>query len=61
MSSRVREVMDSHRAPATPDTPIEEVLRGLRANELPGVPVVERGRLVGVVTPVDLLGALAAG
>ena len=47
-------------APETvgPDTPVEEVVRILRSNELSGVPVVnEGGRCVGIITEEDLVMA----
>ena len=38
------------------DTKVEDVVRTLRDNELPGVPVVDDdGRLVGIVTEADLV------
>jgi len=40
----------------SPDTDVESVIRILRENELPGVPVVnEGGRCVGIVTESDLV------
>jgi IMP dehydrogenase len=38
----------------TPDTTIREVLELTRANNISGVPVVDKGRLVGIVTSRDL-------
>jgi CBS domain-containing protein len=52
----VREIMDADPATVRPDTPVEDVVRTLRDNELPGVPVVDdQGRCVGIVTEADLV------
>jgi CBS domain-containing protein len=56
MAELVREIMDSEPETVTPDTPVEEVLRVLRENELPGVPVIDaEGHCVGIVTEADLV------
>ena len=56
MASTVREIMDPDPERVTPDTGVEEVIRLLRENELPGVPVVnEGGRCVGMITETDLV------
>jgi CBS domain-containing protein len=56
MAELVREIMDSEPETVTPGTPVEEVLRVLRENELPGVPVIDaEGRCVGIVTEADLV------
>ena len=39
----------------SPDAGVESLLQVLREHELPGVPVVEDGRLVGIVTESDLV------
>jgi CBS domain-containing protein len=53
---RVREIMDSEPVTVGPEDEVEHVLRLLRRNELPGVPVVnEGGRCVGIVTEADLI------
>jgi len=43
----------------SPDTSIREAARLIHESGHNRLPVVEDGRLVGVVTRVDLLGALA--
>ena len=50
-------------APLTvaPETPIAEVARILREHEDGCVPVVEDGRLLGIVTDADFVSAFAAG
>jgi CBS domain-containing protein len=56
MAEVVREIMDSEPETVTPDTPVEDVVRLLRENELPGVPVVDGdGRCIGIVTEADLV------
>src|SRR3954452_12751277 len=52
----VREVMDSNPETVGPDASVEDVVKTLRENELPGVPVVDGdGRCVGIVTEADLV------
>ena len=48
--------MDANPESVHEDTPIEDVIKLLKANELPGVPVVnEGGRCVGIITENDLV------
>lgn len=42
----------------TPDVPIAEAARLMRDSKIGGLPVVEDGRLVGIVTETDLLDCL---
>ena len=52
----VRDIMDANPETVREDTPVEDVIRLLRDNELPGVPVVnEGGRCVGIITENDLV------
>ena len=56
MASTVGEIMDGDPETVTADTPVEEVIRIMRTNELPGIPVVnEGGRCVGIVTETDMV------
>jgi CBS domain-containing protein len=56
MADLVRDIMDPDPATVQPDSPVEDVVRTLRDNELPGVPVVDdEGRVVGIVTEADLV------
>jgi CBS domain-containing protein len=56
MADIVRDIMDPSPATVRPDSPVEDVVRTLRAHELPGVPVIdEEGRVVGIVTEADLV------
>jgi CBS domain-containing protein len=56
MAERIGEIMDSSPVTVAPDTSVEDVVAALRQHGLPGLPVVEPdGRLVGIVTEVDLV------
>jgi CBS domain-containing protein len=56
MAELVREIMDTDPVTVPPDASVEDVVRALRDNELPGVPVVDGdGRCVGIVTETDLV------
>jgi CBS domain-containing protein len=62
MTLTVAEIMDDDPVTARPDDEVESVVRLLRANELPGVPVVnEGGRCIGIVTEADLVIADEGG
>jgi CBS domain-containing protein len=51
----VRDIMDSSPATVSPETPVEELVAVLRDHGLPGVPVVDDRRCVGIVTEADLV------
>jgi CBS domain-containing protein len=56
MAGAVRDIMDSDPATVRPNTPVQDVVRTMRENELPGLPVVDgEGRVVGMVTEADLV------
>jgi CBS domain-containing protein len=56
MAEQIREIMDTDPVTVSPDASVEDVVRALRENELPGVPVVDGdGRCVGIVTEADLV------
>ena len=56
MPGTVGEIMEANPETVSPDDDIETVIRVLRENELPGVPVVNAGgRCVGIVTEADLV------
>ena len=44
-----------------PDEPVDEAARVIARHKHNRIPVVEHGRLIGVVTRVDVLDALTAG
>jgi CBS domain-containing protein len=51
----VGDVMERDPVTIAPGADLETLLRMLRENELPGLPVVEGNRLVGIVTESDLV------
>src|SRR5918997_6149005 len=56
MPLTVADIMDTDARTVAPDDTVEAVLRVLRENELPGVPVVNSGgRCVGIITEADLV------
>ena len=64
----VKQVMSSPVITVTSDTPLEEAARIMADNKIGGLPVVDDGALVGIITETDifkvlveLLGARAAG
>jgi CBS domain-containing protein len=56
---RVHEIMTSPVVSVTPDTPVRDAIELLSTRHLSGVPVVSRGRTVGVVSATDLMTFLA--
>lgn len=53
---QVGDIMDPEPVTVTEDTTVEDVIRLLRENEIPGVAVVdEGGRLTGILTEADLV------
>jgi CBS domain-containing protein len=56
VAGTVEDIMERDPESVRTDTDVETVIRVLRENELPGVPVVnEGGRCVGIVTEADLV------
>jgi acetoin utilization protein AcuB len=53
----VEEVMTPHPLTVTPETPLLEAARLLHDRRIGGLPVVEGGAVVGIITETDLLGA----
>jgi CBS domain-containing protein len=51
----VGDVMDPDPVTITPDEDVQTLIRVLQEHELPGVPVVDGDRLVGIVTESDLV------
>ncbi len=56
IDTSVSQIMTREVWSVSPDTPVSEVARILWEHGLSGVPVVERGRVVGVITDYDLIG-----
>jgi CBS domain-containing protein len=59
-ASTAEDMMTADPDTVTPDTTVREAARRIYETGHNRLPVVEDGRLVGVVTRVDVLGALAA-
>jgi CBS-domain-containing membrane protein len=59
-SRNVTDVMTQDVITATPDTPVAEVAALLERNRIKRVPIVEDGRLVGIVSRANLLQGLAS-
>lgn len=55
---RVADLMTSHPITVSPDTPVSTVTTIMLARRISCVPVIEEGRLLGIVTTSDLLMAL---
>jgi CBS-domain-containing membrane protein len=56
---KVSDVMTGEVVTATPQTPLEDVVQLMERHHVKRVPVVERGKLVGIVSRANLLSALA--
>jgi len=54
----VKEVMTKDPITVTPDTTIEEAAVIMRDNQISGLPVVEDGKVVGIITETDLFDML---
>jgi acetoin utilization protein AcuB len=54
----VSDVMSRHPDTADPGDPVEDAARTMRQKKIGCLPVVEEGRLVGIITGIDLLDAL---
>jgi len=54
----VKKVMSSPVITVTPDTPLEQAARIMADNKIGGLPVIEQGRLVGIITETDIFKAL---
>ncbi|MGH3995268.1 MAG: CBS domain-containing protein [Pseudonocardiaceae bacterium] len=59
-ASKASDMMTSDPDTVSPDTTVQEAARIIHESGHNRLPVVEDGRLVGVVTRLDVLGALAA-
>jgi len=55
----VKEVMSSEVITTTPDAPLVEAARVLMDRKIGCLPVVEDGRLVGIVTEADFVAMVA--
>jgi CBS-domain-containing membrane protein len=59
-SHKVADVMTRHVITATPDTSLQDIAHLLEKNGIKRVPIVDGGRLVGIVSRANLLQALAS-
>ncbi|HVP29509.1 MAG TPA: CBS domain-containing protein [Myxococcota bacterium] len=57
----VKEAMTSPVITATPDTPLRDAARLMLERKLGSLPVLEGGRLVGILTESDFVGLVAKG
>ena len=57
----VKEYMNIEYSAVTPDTPLNEIQELIIKNKLRILPVMEQGKLVGVITRTDLLNILVGG
>jgi len=60
-SYTVEEVMTYNVIIMSPDAPLREAAQRLRKQRFGAVPIVEHGKLVGIITRSDLLDAALAG
>jgi len=58
---KVEDAMTRHGITISPDATMAEFREVLRVNRISGTPVVENGKMVGIVSIEDLIKALAAG
>lgn len=56
-SIRIKEIMTPNPMTVEPLTPLETVARQMRKNKIGGIPVVDGGRLVGIITESDIFAA----
>ena len=59
-ASRARDIMTKEVISVAPDTPVAQIARLLEKHRVKRVPVVQHGRLVGIVSRSNLVQALAA-
>jgi CBS-domain-containing membrane protein len=57
---RVEDVMSREVITASPETPLEEIASTLEKHSIKRVPIVENGRLVGIVSRANLVQAVAS-
>jgi len=60
-SHTVEEIMTYHVVTVTPQTSLREAGQRLRRQRFGALPVVEQGKLVGIITRSDVLDAMLAG
>lgn len=55
---KLESVMTPDPATVTPDTPLDEAARMILELKVGGLPVIEQGKLVGIITETDLIKTL---
>ena len=58
---KIGDAMTRHGITISPDITMDEFREVLRTNRISGTPVVENGKMVGIVSIEDLIKALAVG
>jgi CBS domain-containing protein len=56
---RIREIMTSNVISTSPDAPLSEVVSVMENQQIKRIPVLQKGRLVGIISRSDLLRVLA--
>ncbi len=56
-TGRVKDIMSKNVVYASPDTPVEELADLMLSRGINRIPIVEKGKVVGIVTRLDLLKA----
>ena len=56
---RVKDIMTAPALTATQDAPVKELARMMRVNQISRVPILDKDRLIGLVTRGDVLAAIA--
>ncbi len=59
LGNRVKDVMTGNPITITPDTPVNEIARLMATKKVHTLPVLEGGKLVGIVGKLDLIRGLA--
>lgn len=54
---KVQEIMTKQVVTVSPDAPIADVARILLERRIGGLPIVQQGRLVGIITKTDIIAA----
>ncbi len=52
---KARDIMTTNVVTLSPDTPIQEIARTFRRLGITGAPVVDSGKVIGIVTEIDLI------
>lgn len=55
---KIHEVMTANLRTATPDMPLSKVLEVLRINHISGVPVLQDGKMIGILSLEDIVRAM---